>query len=171
VENIEIIMSNVKKEYIDLIIYKELGLTHDKVISSHFYDEVQKKDIELSDISSLSEYYSTSRTGNIFTREVFVGDIITNVMLIMSFDKKIGDIVLNFEEDEFITHSEEELKRKVKEIFAKLVEILNRYEIEEIRIGYEPASDDDMLLSLINKEGVKIKSNLNSLIAKLIISL
>lgn len=42
-ENVEIILSNVKKEYLDLIIKQEFKLTSDKVISSHFFDKVNKK--------------------------------------------------------------------------------------------------------------------------------
>lgn len=137
----------------------------------HFYDEIEKKDMGLSDVSSLGEYYLTPKTGNIFVKEIFVGDNIKNVMLIMSFDDKVGDIVINFEEEEFITSSGDELKQKITKIFVTLVEILNKYEIEEIRIGYEPASDDDMLLSLINKDGLQVKNKFNGLLPRLIKSL
>lgn len=164
-------MSNVKKEYIDLIVYKEFELVPNKVISSHFYDEVNQKDIELTDILSLKEYYATPNTGNIFAKEVFIGDKIANVMLLMSFDEKLGDIVLNFEEEEFISSNENELKQKLKKIFIWLAEIRNKYEFEEIRIGYEPANDDDMLLSLINKDGLQVNNELDCLLSNLIISL
>ncbi|WP_017413240.1 hypothetical protein [Clostridium tunisiense] len=167
-ENIEIIISNIKRDYIDLIIYKELELMHNKVNSSHFYNEIEKKEMELTDVSSLREYFSTPKTGNIFAKEVFVGDKIKNVMIIMSFDDKLGDIVINFEEEDFITSSEDELKHKITKIVVTLVEILNKYEIEEIRIGYEPASDDDMLLLLINKDGLQVKNKFNGLLPRLI---
>lgn len=170
-ENIEIIISNVKRDYIDLIIYKELKLTHNKVISSHFYDETDKNDMELSDVSSLREYYSTPKTGNIFVKEVFVGDKIKNAMIIMSFDDRVGEIVINFEEAGFIISSEDELKQKIIKVFVTLTEILKKYEIKEIRVGYEPASDEDMLLALINKDGLQVKNNFNDLLSRLIKSL
>jgi len=169
-ENIEIIFTNISNEYIDLIIFEELNLTDDKVISSHFFDTIEQKDIELSDVSSLKEYYSTPNTGNIFVQELFIGDEISNVMLVLSFDGKEGDVVLNFEEKECITSSDK-LKLKIEKVFVKLIEIFNRYEIETIRVGYEPASDDDMLLLLINRDGIKVYNDHNDLFSSIILSL
>ncbi|MDM5154766.1 hypothetical protein QUF88_13325 [Bacillus sp. DX1.1] len=158
-ENVEIILSNVKKEYLDLIIKQEFKLTSDKVISSHFFDKVNKKDIEYTDALNLSDYYSTPNTGNIFVKEVSVGDRLINVMIIMSFDEEFGDIVLNFEEEQFICSSEDELKQKLRKIINKLTEVFERYEVEEIRLGFEPATDDDMSLLIIDKKGISVISD------------
>ena len=42
-EYLEILLANVKKQYIDLIIRQELGITTNLVASSHFFDKLKNK--------------------------------------------------------------------------------------------------------------------------------
>ncbi|MED3905420.1 hypothetical protein [Geobacillus thermodenitrificans] len=46
-ENVEIILSDFKKEKLEALIYEELQLTKLHIQSSHFYDPNLQRDIEL----------------------------------------------------------------------------------------------------------------------------
>lgn len=157
-ENIEIILSNLKNIYLEEIINNELGVKFNNIISSHFYDKLHERDIEYSDLVSLRDYYLTSNTGYIFVKNICIEDvIIQEVMIIMSFDDVFGDIVLNFKEKIFFSVKKDKLKRVIK----KMIKLQAKYEIEKIRIGFEPATDDDMLLALINKNGLQFANKFN----------
>ena len=152
--NLEIIIEDVKSDDLDRIIFEEFSFDKQKIISSHFYDEFNKHDIEFGMLPSLEKFYSIPGTGNVYMREVELGICIHNVMTIISFDKVLGDIVINFEESEIIKDSVTEQDcvlfiKKPQSVFAK-------YDIGSIIIGYEPASDNDMQLITFTKQGVNI---------------
>ncbi len=170
-ENIEIIMVNVKKEHIDLITRNEIKFRNSNTISSYFYNEKKSENIELSEIQSFKDYFEDNRIGNIFSKEIFLGEKIFDVIILFSFNNKLGDIELNFKEIDFVKNDKRYLKNKIKNIFNKLTELLEKYEIEEIRIGYEPATDSDMLLALIDKNGIKVVNKYKCLLSKIITSL
>ncbi len=155
-EYIEIIISDIKKKYIDSIIKNDFEISNEKIISSHFYNKKDSKDIEFHDISNFENYYKNNGTGNIFARELFLGSKIYNVVIVISFDEKFGDIVLNFEEKEVLLENEEERNNHISIIFKKLYDLIFKYELKEIKIGYEPAIDDEMLLAIINKNGINL---------------
>lgn len=145
-EYLEILLANVKKQYIDLIIRQELGITTNLVASSHFFDKLKNKDMEYGEIPDLVNYFSAPNTGNIFIKELTFGERINNVMLVMSFEDGFGDITLNFTEHDFITDDINILKAKVINIVDRLVEIQRKYDINNIRFGYESVIDNDNLV-------------------------
>ena len=156
--NLEVIFENIKRHELDTFIFNELHFNKQKVISSHFYDEVGERDIELDMISNLSEFYAIPGTGNIYMSEVNLGICIHNVMTVISFDDIIGDIVLNFNvnelfKDYIITNQNCVL------LIKKLKSIIDTYDVGSIIVGYEPATDADMQLFSYTKEGVKISGD------------
>lgn len=152
--NLEIVIENIKRNELDTIIFKEFSFDKKKIISSHFYDEVNERDIELETILSLEEFFVVPGTGNIYMSEVEMGICIRNVMTVISFDKILGDIVLNFEENEFF--KENMVNQDCVLLIKKLQSIINKYDIGSIIIGYEPALDEDMQLVSFTKQGIKI---------------
>jgi hypothetical protein len=154
VNNLEIIIENVKRNDLDRIIFEELLFDKQKIISSHFYDEHNNRDIEFEMILSLKEYFSKPRTGNIYMSEVKLGFCIHDVMIVISFDKVLGDIVVNFEESEIIKDSV--TNHDCTQFVKKIQSIFKKYDIGSIIIGYEPASDNDMHLISFTKQGIKI---------------
>lgn len=152
--NLEIIIENVKSNDLDRIIFEELCFDKQKIISSHFYDEHNKRDIELEMLSSLEEFYSKPGTGNIYMSEVELGLCIHDVMTVISFDKVSGDIVINFEESEIINDSI--TNNDYVKFIKKLQSFISKYDISSIIIGYEPALDNDMKLITFTKLGIKM---------------
>ena len=152
--NLEIIIENVKSNDLDKIIFEELHFDKQKIISSHFYDEHNKRDIEIEMLSSLEEFYSKPGTGNIYMSEVELGLCIHDVMTVISFDKGFGDIVINFEESEIVNDNVTDID--CVQFIKKLQSIINKYDIGSIIIGYEPASDNDMKLITFTKLGIKM---------------
>ncbi|MDF2942455.1 MAG: hypothetical protein K0S01_1313 [Herbinix sp.] len=154
--NIEIIIENINRIELDNIIFKELNLDRRKIKSSHFYDEMKKEDINMDIISSLKEFYTTSGTGNIYIKELDLGICIHNVMIIISFDKVYGDIVLNFEENELLQKNID-INKDYVSFIRKSQNMVKNYDIGAIIIGYEPASDEDMqLVTFSKKEDTRI---------------
>lgn len=154
-DNLEIIFENIKNYELDALIFKELRFDKHKVISSHFYDEVEERDIDFEMISSLGEFYTIPGTGNVYVREVDFGMRIHNVMTVISFDEVFGDLVLNFNENELFKDNMV-IEQDIIFLIKKLKSIINRYDIGSIIVGYEPASDEDMQLFSYTKKGIKV---------------
>lgn len=156
--NLEIIFENIKRHELDALIFKELRFDKQKVISSHFYDEVEERDIEFEMISSLGEFYAIPGTGNVYVSEVDFGICIHNVMTVISFDEVFGDIVLNFSENELFKDNMV-INQDSVFLIKKLESIINTYDIGSIIVGYEPASDEDMQLFSYTKKSIKISGD------------
>ncbi len=167
-EYIEIMLQDVNKKDIDLIIRQELNITKDTIVSSHFFDKSQQKDKEYEQIDSLVNYFSIPNTGNIFTKEITVGEKLYNVMMVISFDEDFGDITLNFNEDDICNCSSEELKNKLTKITDELIVMQQKYDIKNIMLGYESVIDDENIILKISnghKEIInKFKGKLNNAI-------
>ncbi|MFR3730090.1 hypothetical protein [Lacrimispora sp.] len=167
-EYLEIVLADINKQYIDSILRQELKITTDSVISSHFFDKLENTDKEYGDVSNLASYFSTPNTANIFVKKLTLGENITNVMVVMSFDADLGDIILNFCEHDFITKDTNILKFKVISLVNRLIEIQHEYEIKSIRLGYESVIDDEnVVLNITNGEVVvfnKFKGQLSRVI-------
>lgn len=155
-EYLEILLQDVSKQHIDLIVRQELKITNDSVISSHFFDKIQKIDMEYGAINSLVGYFSSPNTGNVFLEEVELGEKLPNTMIVMSFDEDYGDITLNFSEDEISNCDTDTLSAKIKRIVDKLIEIKKKYDIKNIRLGYESVIDDENVVLKISSERAEI---------------
>jgi len=152
-EYIEILFSNVKNQFVDEIIKKELKIASPVVKSSHFHNKNENKDLEYSDNLILKDYFAESNTGNMFVSRLTIGELLNDVMIVMSFDKDSGDIVLNFSENELNFKEIDTLKYKVENMAARLAEIGDKYEISSIKLGYESVLDaENVILSISNSK-------------------
>ena len=106
---IEIILENISKKYLDEIIGEILKFDVDFVISSHFFDEISNQDMEFKDIKSLLNYFNHSGTGNIFLEKVEIGIVLEKVLIIISCEEELGDITINFSEEQFIGYENAKL--------------------------------------------------------------
>lgn len=150
--NVEIIIENVHRKDLDEIVFKHLHIDKQKAVSSHFYDKVNKRDIDFNMLSTLEDVFSVPGTGNIYMNEVVLGYCIHDVMVVISFDEDLGDIVINFKESELLRSSDNDYML----FFNKLQLIITQYDIDAIVIGYEPATDIDMQLIALTKQSIKI---------------
>ena len=167
-EYIEIMLQDVNKNDIDLIIRQELKITKDIVVSSHFFDKSQQKDKEYSEIDSLVNYFSIPNTGNIYTKEITLGEKLYHVMVVMSFDEDFGDITLNFNEYDICNCDNNDLKLKLTKVVNELIEMQQKYHIKNIMLGYESVFDNENIILKIsdgNKEIInKFKGKLTNAI-------
>lgn len=153
---IEIIFENISKEHLDKIIGETLKFDVDFVISSHFFDEISNQDMEFKDIKSLLNYFKHSGTGNIFLEKAEIGIVLEKVLIIISCDEELGDITINFSEEQFIGYENTRLSNEIMKLIQILCKLSKSYSIDNIFIGYEPATDDDMKMIEFNRGSMKI---------------
>ena len=68
----------------------------------------------------------------------------------------LENFVYQYEVIEYISSHIETKEPLHPNDFKKLYDLIFKYELKEIKIGYEPAIDDEMLLAFINKNGVNL---------------
>lgn len=163
-ESLEIILIDFNKNNLDRFIKNDLNIQVDRIKSSHFYDNHSEKDIEFQQIESFEEILSPRGTGKLLLSELSLGHTLNDVIIVFSFDEESGDIVMNFPEEELLTGETSEATLKAQKLIEYVLDIMKKYAIEKVRIGYEPATDDDTCLVEINKETM----DTNSIVAKLL---
>lgn len=151
-EYIEIILEDIPKRNLDKIIREVLKIDTCNIISSHFFDNKNNKDIVYQDIDNLENYFCEPGTCNLFLDEVEIGIKLKKVIIIISCNEKVGDITINFSENQ----CENESTRRVKKLLLILFDAKKRYSINNIIIGYEPAIDDNMKMFEIYQDTFKI---------------
>lgn len=159
-ENIELIFQDIEVDDLERLLFQELLMQRNKIKRSHFYDNLNEKDLEFHDIASLEEYYSKSGTGNILLEEIEIGStILSDAMVIISFDKQWGDVVINFS----ITDIQDASKcvdiNRLEAIIKKIELIVKNINVKKVLLGYEPAEDEDMLIYSIDKNGNQVKNH------------
>ena len=153
-ENMELIFENMQAKNLEKLLFGDLSIQKEKVKTSHFYNNEEKKDLELKDVVSLEEYFSQQGTGNIFLEEIDIGVIISSVMIVISFDEIYGDVVINFPSDEVLNTENKFERKKYEAVFSKISKIYERFDMSRVLFGYEPADDEDMLICRIDKNGI-----------------
>ncbi|EHB62700.1 hypothetical protein [Paenibacillus lactis] len=156
-ENLEIIFENFRKDQLDKFVFDELKINSYEVKSSHFFDSNRQEDIEFHQIKSIEELLSPVGTGNVLLEQIEIGSILNDVMIIFSFDNDSGDITFNFSESELFEGNVSEIKLKAMKIVESLISLKDKYDITKIRIGFEPATDDDSCLVEIGTEKVDLE--------------
>ncbi|QKS60303.1 hypothetical protein HUB98_21915 [Paenibacillus barcinonensis] len=164
VESLEIILLDFKKSNLDQFIKKDLSIQTNQIRSSHFYDNSRGKDTEFQDITSFEEILSPKGTGNLFLSDLNLGHNFIDVMIVFSFDEQYGDITMNFPEEELYSGEKSETALKAEGLIRYIFDMMDKYEIKKVRVGYEPATDDDTCLVEINKE----TKNFNDIVTKLL---
>lgn len=146
VENIEIILFDFEKIDLPNLIYKEFNLLNKKIVSSHFYDSVLGKDVSFSEVKDIKQILSSRGTGNLVLNELELGVPVEDIVLVLSFDEKVGDIVLNFPEHFLFPTKQTHDKANLKEVANYLMKLQSTYSMSKAIIGYEPATDEDSRL-------------------------
>ncbi|MFE9275769.1 hypothetical protein ACQKLN_08925 [Paenibacillus glucanolyticus] len=157
-ENLEIILEDIRKNELDRLVSDELKINSSEVKSSHFFDNISGADFEFHQIKSLMDVLSPIGTGNVFLNQMEIGCSLKDVMIIFSFDEEFGDITFNFPENELFDGKSSDVRLKAKKILESLVVLRDKFDIPKIRIGFEPASDDDTCLVEIGREAVDLES-------------
>lgn len=80
-------------------------------------------------------------------------------MIVISFDDRYGDVVLNFNEEEIMKDGKMD-RDKCDNIINKITEIRNNINNDRVIMGFEPAEDEDMMLFNINSNGVQMSTAL-----------
>jgi hypothetical protein len=163
-ESVEIILIDFNKNYLNQFIKNDLNIQAERIKSSHFYDNHNESDIEFQQIESFEEILTPKGTGNLLLSELSLGHTFNDVMIVFSFDEESGDIVMNFPEEELFSGENSETLLKAQKLIEYILDIKKKYAIEKVRIGYEPAMDDDTCLVEIDKE----TTDTNSIVAKLL---
>lgn len=165
---IEIVLENVSKKYMDKIVGETLKFDMDAIISSHFFDEKTNQDLEFRDIKSLLNFFNYSGTGNIFLEQAQMGIVLERVLIIISCDEELADITINFSEEQFIKYENARLSDEILKLIQILYKLSQDYSIDNIIVGYESATDDDMKIVEFNQGNMKICNQkiLQSLFAK-----
>lgn len=152
---IEIILGDIQKKYLDEIIGGILRFDICDIISSHFFDKKNSKDMEYQDIRSLEDYFCDAGTGSLFLEKVKLGIELEKVVIIISCNEEMGDITINFSEDQFKSCKSEDLNKSIQKLIRTLYE-MKKYAVNNIVVGYEPATDDDMKMVEFKRNHIKI---------------
>ena len=144
-ENLEIIFENMPKTKLSDFI-KILGISKEKVVFSHFYDKECDKDIEYDEIQDINKYYKDSNTGFVKLENCYMGILLKDCVIVLSSDKYSINIDVNFPKTSM-------KQSEIKKLEKILVKLLDKYNIEKVIFGYEPAIDKDMQIFTIDKYG------------------
>lgn len=159
-ENFEIILVDFRKDELDKLVFDELKINSSEVKSSHFFDNNSGADIEFHQIKSFWDVLSPIGTGNVFLNQMEIGCSLKDVMIVFSFDKEFGDITFNFLEKELYEGKSSDVRLKTRKTLEFLIALKEKFSIPKIRLGFEPASDDDTCLVEIGQEAVELESAL-----------
>lgn len=151
-ENLEIIFENIKVYDLNKLLYNYLLLDLKNIRNSHFYDEKHDKDLTIEEIENLENYFFIPGTGNINVDTINLGIDVMEIMIIISFDKIYGDVVINFPTKYFLSSTSKLDDNNCKILYSKLETIYQAVEVEHIIFGYEPADDADMRIYCLDKK-------------------
>jgi hypothetical protein len=165
-ENLEVILTNFSKDEINKFVLEELSLSDLNIKSSHFYDSFSGQDIEFHQIKSIQDILSPVGTGNLVLKYLEFGITMQNIVIVLSFDERLGDIVFNFPESNIFGGDDKGITQShCRHLLKHLMELKEKYSIPNIRFGYEPASDDDTCLISINDNKIDIDTAIEKIIS------
>lgn len=168
-ENFEIVLKNFPKEKLDNFIEFELLNSVNAIRSSNFFDNVNKKDLTVTKITSVSNVLSPKGCGSISFSNFKFGIYIGDTVIAFSFDEKVGDIVVNFEMKIFLEKRESDIIDICRKIIEMSLQLKKMYSIPFILIGFEPAEDKDTCLLSLSADDInltKVVENLSSVLLK-----
>lgn len=155
-DNIEILISDIAVSSLNNFIKNSLAIVKANVINSHFFNDKSSEDFEFFDEMNITEYYSETRTGNLFISKLTLGFDISEVMIIISSENMKADIELSFGEDVFENSSENEIKSNVKN-FVQFLQALNKeFPMDQITVGFDPIADTELNLLVIKDKDIQV---------------
>lgn len=99
-EYVDITFNGIEKKNINCFIKNVMDINCSKVIRSHFYTD-EYGDFEYNDEIDLNEYFSDSRTCNIFLSSLKLDREYDNVLVIITSDVNDIDITVNIGYEQF----------------------------------------------------------------------
>lgn len=72
---------------------------------------------------------------------------------------------MNFHEEELYSGEKSETALKAEGLIRYIFDMMDKYEIKKVRVGYEPATDDDTCLVEINNETKNFNHIVTTLLA------
>ena len=164
-DNLEVILTNFSKDQLNKFVLEELSLSDLNIKSSHFHDSFSDQDIEFNQIKSIQDILSPVGTGNLVLKHLEFGLTIQDIVIILSFDERLGDIVFNFPDSNIFVGDKGITQSRCRYLITHLVKLKEKYSIPNIRFGYEPASDDDTYLISINDNKIDIDNAIEKIIS------
>lgn len=147
-ENLEIIISDLLKNELNDFIKHEINKNPVHFKSSHFYNSEENRDLTFHEVMDFERILSPKGTGNIVLNSFDMDGIsIVDVVFVFSFDKEVGDIVINFPLNKNNIVND---KDKIIKIVNHLLKLKLKYSIKEILFGYE--TDEENMIRISNKE-------------------
>lgn len=145
-DDLELLFKNVK--ICDIYIILEwLNFNQDNIITSHFY--FNDKDFQYKDIENFENYFKIPGTCNIFTKNITIGFMVEEAIIVIAGDDTSVDITINFS----IFQNSEEIRmdsRKLSLVLNRLGKLIHKISYSHIYFGYEPAEDQTTQLLMIN---------------------
>ncbi|MFC1894984.1 hypothetical protein ACFLYH_03480, partial [Candidatus Dependentiae bacterium] len=155
------------KKYLDKFFNFELTKYEKMIKSSHFYDNENKRDLTIKEISKISKVLSPVGCGNILFSDFKFGIFLGSTIITFSFDKKFGDIVINFNMDSIFEDKKTKVIDNLKKVLEKAISIKKEYLIPVIFFGVEPAEDKDTCLLKLDDN---VNINLHQIIKQILSS-
>ncbi|MBH5317317.1 hypothetical protein I6N90_05760 [Paenibacillus sp. GSMTC-2017] len=156
------VVFNLRTVYLDKLLFDEFKLTADNIKSSHFYDNDEERDKEFHEIASFSDFFTKPATGTITVKELQLGTVLEEFLIVFSFNEEFCTIDINFSESDWIVDNILD-KKKCLELMEYFLSLMERYHIESVRFGYEPATDDDTCLIELKAGVTQMKDIVNRL--------
>lgn len=163
-ENLEIIYYDIDKGKIDKFFSDSLNIKASDIKSSQFYDNSSDQDMEFHQVKSLSRILSPVGTGSIVLKQLNHGITLEDVVIVLSFNEKDGEVVFNFPENNLFAGDTETINYKCRILIEYLTTLMEKYDVRKTRIGYEPASDDDTCLIELTDNKLDVESAVQKLL-------
>jgi len=133
-ENLEIIYYDIDKGKIDEFFNDSLNISASDIKSSQFYDNYSEQDVEFHQVESLSEILSPTGTGSIVLKQLNHGITLEDVVIVLSFNEKDGEVVLNFPENNLFSGDTETINHKCRILIEHLTKLMEKYNVPKMRI-------------------------------------
>lgn len=151
---LEIILKNIKIKQMEEVFCNNFKFNTEDVISSHFFDSAENRDLEYQNVKSLKEYFQVPGSCNVYLKRVTVGMELENALILVACDKDYGEITITIEENQFEQYCNR--RGKLQMLMEKLVGNCQRDMVDTIILGYEPAEDQDMKMLEISQNHIKM---------------
>ncbi len=151
------ILENFNTQQLDQFIFEELQCHRLHIKQSHFFDQGNMKDIEFHQVKSVQAILSPFGTGTILLDRLNLGYIVHNVLVLLACNEKSVEITLHFAEDELFGDDHSAVILNIQNILSFAIALKMKFEIPNIKIGYEPAQDEDCCLVEIIEDEIDLE--------------
>ena len=134
-EYIDIVFNGISTKNIDSLIKRDLKISKEIIIRSHFYTE-EAGDFEYYDSINLREYFSSERTSNMLLSALKLNKVYDNVMVVITSEENRAYVTLNIGSEQIESKDTEELQ-------CCLQSIVKKYDLKSIYAGDENSKEEN----------------------------